>query len=401
MIGKGRFLNRIFPEFKIILNEKNLMHLLHPIFLFIFAILLIVFMISDRLNEKDTKRILWFLAIVMIILAGGRNWVGADYPVYYRMYNYGFPQYTTYGDILRKATFQPNSMEIEWLFVLLYKLCFDMGFPFFVVTFISAAAAISLLVSSFIKYSPLAAFSLLSYFMATYFFTENGQMRQGLGTAMCVYSIKYIIERKMWKFLLVMFFALGVHKSTVVFIPAYWIVTLNISGIKWIPIIVASVIAAPFEIYTLFGGLITSITPQDVSAAYEGYSTDTYYGNEMKSGLADLINIFFALVIILYDRPAEKKIPYFEYFRNLALFGICLYYIFRGNTIFATRLPGSYLAFGGYFAIPGVIMAVQNYIKQTLKIGFVMYFLLFFYAFSKVNAEKGGFTTDRYDNILW
>ncbi|MGC4128918.1 MAG: EpsG family protein [Bergeyella sp.] len=377
------------------------MHLLHPVFLVIFAILLIIFMIGENLNEKNTKYTLWFIAIVMIILAGGRNWVGADYPVYFKMYNLGFPQYTTYEDVFRKATFQPNTMEIEWLFVLLYKVCFDVGLPFFVVTFITAAVAISLLVSSFIKYSPYAAFSLLSYFMATYFFTENGQMRQGLGTAFCVYSIKFIIERKMWKFLLVMFFALGVHKSTVVFIPAYWLVTLNISGIKWVPIIVISIIAAPFEIYSLFGGLITSITPQDVSAAYEGYSSDTYYGEEMKSGLGDLINIFTAVIIIIFDKPAQRKIPYFEYYRNLALFGLCLYYIFRGNTIFATRLPGSYLAFGGYFAIPGVIMAVENSTKQMLKIGFVTYFLLFFYAFSKVNAEKGGFTSDRYDNILW
>lgn len=377
------------------------MHLLHPIFLVIFIILLIVFLISDRLNDKDMKRILWFLAVVMILLAGGRNWVGADYPVYFNMYNVGFPQYTTYEDVFRKATFQPNSMEIEWLFVLLNKLCFDLGFPFFVVTFITATVAISLLVSSFIKYSPLAAYSLLSYFMATYFFTENGQMRQGLGTAICVFSIKYIIERKLWKFLLLMFIALGLHKSSVIFIPAYWIATQNISGRKWIPIIIAAIIAAPFEIYTLFGGLITSITPQDVSAAYEGYSRDTYYGEEMKSGLADIINIFFACVIILYDRPAQKKIPYFEYFRNLALFGVCLYYIFRGNTIFATRLPGSYLAFIGYFAIPGVIMAVETQVKQILKIGFVLYFLLFFYAFSKVNAQRAGFTIDRYDNILW
>jgi hypothetical protein len=356
---------------------------------------------SERMNASNTQKTLWFTAFLMIIAAGGRDWVGADYPVYRSMYNFGFPNFTTYEDVWNKATFQPNTMDIEWFYVLVNKILFDFRMSFHVLTFLLAIASISMQVSTFHKYSALPVLSMIFYFMPIYFITDCGQMRQGIGTAICIFSIRYIVERKVWKFLLCIFFALGMHKSTIIFLPAYWIAALPINGVRWIPIIVTCMILAPFKAYALFGGLIESIAPQEISDSYTGYSADKYYGNELETGLGDVINLFLIILIILYDKKGEKKIYYFEYFRNLALFGYCLYYIFRGNAIFATRLPGVYMAFSGYFAIPGIMMAMKKEIFRVLKLGFIVYFLLLCYAFSKVNAVKGSFTKDKYHNILW
>ena len=377
------------------------MHLLHPIYLIIFGILLVAFGMGDRISRVDSKKILFFVAALMIIMAGGRQDVGADFPVYSRMYYIGFPNYTTYADVLDKALFRPNSMEIEWLYVLLNKVMFDFGMPFFVVTFIMATGSVLLQLNTFNKFSELPVLSMLFYFMAIYFFTDSGQMRQGMGTAICVFSVRYIVRREVWKYLICVFIALGMHKSTVIFIPTYWLAVLPLTGKQWIPILVASVLLAPFEIYNYFGSFFSTLTPQDVSSAFEGYSNDRYYGNEMKSGLGDAINIFFILFILFFDKTAQKKIAYYEYFRNMALFGYCLYYIFRGNTIFATRLPGVYIAMAGYFAVPGIMMAVRKETQAVLRMGLITYFLLFCFAFSRVNAQRAGFTIDRYNNILW
>ena len=377
------------------------MHILHPIYLIIFAILLIVSVFHENMQKEDTKKILIFVAILMIVAAGGRQDVGADYPNYSKMYSFGFPNYTTYMDVWNKATFQPNSMEIEWLYVLLNKVFFDIGFPFYMITFVMAIGAVSLQLNTFLKYSEIPVLSMLFYFMAIYFFTDSGQMRQGMGTAICVFSVRYIIKRQVWKYLICVFLALGMHKSTIVFVPAYWLVTIPLTVKHWIPILITSVLLAPFEVYNLFGGFLSALTPQDVSSAFEGYSRDTYYGNEMKSGLGDVINIFFIVFILLFDKTAQKKIAYYEYFRNMALFGYCLYYIFRGNTIFATRLPGVYIVMAGYFAVPGIMMAVRTETEKLLKTILISYFLLFSFAFSRVNAARAGFSLDRYNNILW
>lgn len=377
------------------------MNLLHPIYLVVFILLLAAFVMSDGINRKAMRRILIFCAVLMIIAAGFRTDVGADYPVYNRMYWIGFPNYTTYADVWKKATFQPNTMEIEWLYVLLNKLFYDFGFPFFMVTLVMAFSSVSIQLNSFLKYSELPVLSMLSYFMAIYFFTDSGQMRQGIGTAICVFSVRYIIKRDVWRFLFCMFIALGMHKSTVIFLPAYWIATLPFMNRHWIPILITCIILAPFQVYNLFGGLITSLTPQDVSNAFEGYSNDTYYGKELETGAGDIINIFFILIILIFDKTAQKKIAYYEYYRNLALFGYCLYYIFRGNTIFATRLPGVYIVMAGYFAVPGIVMALREQSKMVLKSVFILYFLAFCFLFSKVNADRARFTIDKYDNLLW
>lgn len=377
------------------------MHLLHPIFLIIFLAMILLFFTEEKLSDSAQKYSMIFIGILLVIGAGGRDWVGADFPVYYRMYFDGFPNFTTYADVWHKATFQPNSMEIEWLYVLLNKIFYDLRMPFFMITMVMIIGSVWLQFSTFRKYSAAPMLSLLFYFMPLYFFADCGQMRQGMGTAICIFAVRYIIKKDLKTFLIVMFFALGMHKSTIVFLPAYWIAKLPLNRNMWIPILIGSVLLAPFEIYNYFGSFFSALAPQDVSNAFEGYSNDSYYGQEMKSGLGDVINVFWIIFILVFDKKAQEKMPYYEYYRNLALFGYCLYYIMRGNMIFATRLPGVYLAYSGYLAIPAILMSMKNEMKTAMRLGFVTYFLLFCFAFSKVNAEKGRFTSNTYHNIFW
>ena len=121
----------------------------------------------------------------------------------------------------------------------------------------------------------------------------------------------------------------------------------------------------------------------------------------MKTGFADALNIFFIIILMIYDKRGQERVYYYEHFRNLAFFGYCLFYIFRGNEIFATRLPGSYFGMAGYFMIPGILMTVDVNRRKFLKIMFLGYFLFFFALFSFGNGKRGGFTWDRYRNVLW
>jgi len=152
------------------------MQILHPFFLVIFLALIVLFLVNEKLKESDVKYALIFVGFLMIIGAGGRDWVGADYPAYRGMYYEAFPLYTTYSDIFDKALFRPNSMEIEWAYVLLNKLIFEFQLPFFVVTMIMAGTSISLQFSTFRKFSPAPFMSILFYFIPIYFISESGQI---------------------------------------------------------------------------------------------------------------------------------------------------------------------------------------------------------------------------------
>ena len=376
------------------------MVILHPIFIVIFLFLAFASYYEIYRAEKKQSIFVWIAALLIIIAVGFRMDVGADYPVYRTLFS-GFALYTSYGDVFDKALFRENTEEIEWIFVLLNKVIFDVGLPFYVVTLIMAVITVSLKFTTIYKNVAYPALAIFFYFMPIMFFEDSGQMRQGLGIAVCVASFKFIKERNLLMFLLCMYIALGFHKTSIVFLPAYWLVLIpmNSSRIFWVLII--SLLLSPFEVYRTAGGFFETIAPEDVGGAYTGYLDDHYYGTEVETGLNDIVKFFYIIILIRYDKEACREVLWYEYMRNLAVFGLCLFYLMRSNEIFAVRLPGAYMFFMTMFCMPSIVFAVKDQVKQVLYMGFMTYFTMMFFYFGKGNGDKGRFTAGKYYNVLF
>lgn len=373
---------------------------LHPVFTFLFVFMAISSYLELYVLKKRTPVLLIISAVLLIVFSGFRYFVGADYPIYKSLYT-GFSIYTDYSDVFKKATFQPTSEQIEWIYVLLNKILFDMGMPFYMVTFIMVLMSISLKFTTIYQNLSLPVLGAMMYFMPLYFFEDSGQIRQGMGVAICVFSFRYIKERNLLMFILMMYLALGFHKTAVVFFPAYWIVRIPMNSTRILVVIVIAILLSPFEVFRIFGSVVESIGSQDVSDGYAGYVDDSQFGQSVTFGLSDIVKIFFIYVIVKYDKEACEEVYYYEYMRNLAVFGLFLYYIFRGNRIFAIRLPGAYMFFMSVFVIPSIIYAVKFKVQKILYSGFMLYLFLMYFNFSKNNGRAGNFTPDRYKNYLW
>ena len=376
------------------------MPILHPIFIIIFLFLAFASYWEVFRLEKKQSVFVWIAGVLIVVAVGFRINAGADYPVYKMLFS-GFAIYTTYGDLLDKALFRPNTEEIEWIFVLINKLVFDFGMPFYIVTFIMALIAVSLKFTTIYKNVAFPTLALMFYFMPIMFFEDSGQMRQGLGIAICVASFKFIKERNLFMFLLCMYIALGFHKTSIVFLPAYWIVKIPLNSKRIFWVLVVALLSSPFELYRLGGGLFGSIAPDDLSGAYTGYLDDRYYGTEVETGLNDIVKLFFIGILIKYDKEGCDRVWWYEYMRNLAVFGIALFYFFRSNQIFAIRLPGAYMFFVTMFCMTSIVYAVRGRARQILYLGFMAYFVAMFFYFGKGNGAKGGFASDNYTNALW
>lgn len=376
------------------------MAILHPIFIIIFLFLAFASYWEIFKLEKKQSIFVWIAGILIVVAIGFRLDAGADYPVYKMLFS-GFAIYTTYGDVLDKALFRSNAEEIEWIFVLINKLVFDFGFPFYIVTFIMALIAVSLKFTTIYRNVAFPSLALLFYFMPIMFFEDSGQMRQGLGIAVCVASFKFIKDRNLPMFLLCMYIALGFHKTSVIFLPAYWIVKIPLNSKRIFWILVVALLSSPFELYRLGGGIFGSIAPDDLSGAYTGYLDDRYYGTEVETGLNDIVKLFFIGILIKYDKEACDEVWWYEYMRNLAVFGLALFYFFRANQIFAIRLPGAYMFFVTMFCMSSIVYAVKGRTRQILYLGFMTYLVAMFFYFGKGNGAKGGFSSDRYTNALW
>lgn len=80
----------------------------------------------------------------------------------------------------------------------------------------------TLLFVSLKKYADNYAFAVI-LFMGLWFYFSFTYLRQVLGATIVWLSIDYIVQRRFWKFLLVVLIAMSVHKSAIIFFPVYFI----------------------------------------------------------------------------------------------------------------------------------------------------------------------------------
>ncbi|WP_346983376.1 EpsG family protein [Chryseobacterium sp. POE27] len=225
-------------------------------------------------------------------------------------------------------------------------------------------------------------------------------MRQALGTIICYFSIRFIKERKVWYYLICIYLAMGIHNVCIFFLPMYWLARIPINKTVMATAIIGSMIASPFEIYKYFGNLL----PEESSLMtgfnnYINMSTTTERlngGIGVPEGNAILSTIF----LFAFDNNMKEKYPYYEYMRNFCVLGICFFFIFRGSTIFSSRLTGIFFTATGYL-MPYAMYSANNANRKIIHAIIICYCLFNFIIFSSFkNIERGKFTIDTYSNFL-
>lgn len=367
------------------------MNFLHPVFTIV-TIILIVFSFMEVNNDRKYKS-LWIVIAVMIILIGFRAWVGADYPVYWKMYEY-YGEVMNYGEIIKN-----ENLDIEWLYMLIGKFFYDIKMPFFIFTFALAIISVGLKYKIFESDSLYPALSMLLYMFPSYFSADGGHMRQALAMGVMFFSFYFIKKRKLLLFIFLLYIALGFHNSAFAFFIAYWIVLVPLNSTRIIILIVASVLLSPFKVYENIT-LLEAIAPAEVYDSFSAYS-----GIEAEEGgapikLMDLICLMYAYFIVSYDKEACSKIFYYEYMRNLGVMGICLYFIFRGSPIYSSRLVAYYMMMFTII-IPNVIGSIQNInMKKNLHIVIVMFAVFYYFVYATMQAPRARYNIN-YNNFLW
>ncbi|MPT30721.1 MAG: EpsG family protein [Chryseobacterium sp.] len=369
---------------------------LHPVFTILF-LLLILFSFLEVYGKDGEKKsfAIWLIGAWMVIIIGFRGNVGADYPIYRSFYSLYFPA-VDYSQIFDRMLFRKSSIDIEWMYVLLNKVVFTFGGPFQSFTFVSALITIGLKLRVFYQNSAFPVFTVLLFFIPGFFIADSGHMRQALGMTVCIFSYQFIKERKVWWFLLCLYVAYGFHKSAIIFLPAYWLVTVPLNSSRIFYAIIISVILSPFHVYNLFSSFLDGLNLQDVSNGYNGY-----IGYEDKaSSFMDGTMILNSFLLIAYDKAACKKILYYEYMRNIVIVGICLYFIFRDNPVFSTRLVGVYIGFIP-LVVANILASLDLNIKRFWHLFYVLFMVFYYFVFARYQGNAGRFTPETYRNFLW
>lgn len=163
------------------------MEFLHPVFTVSFLLLIAFSFFEVYGDEYRNFKSVWIVVAGLVIFAGLRYWVGADYPAYNNIFKY-YGEFETYDEVFRKALFQESRMELEWIWVLLGKIFFDFGIQFHFFVLLIAVISVSLKYVAFEQAVVYPALSMALYLFPNYFSGDMGQMRQAAAMGILLFS---------------------------------------------------------------------------------------------------------------------------------------------------------------------------------------------------------------------
>ena len=325
--------------------------------------------------------------------------MGADYPIYFRVYQKHGDE-ITYSQIFDVALDREGNLEMEWLYVLISKILYDIGMPFYILTLVIAIIAILIKYNGYSKNTIYSGFAMLLYMYPSLFTSDGGQMRQGAAMAMLFICFEYIKQRRLLMFMFVIYLALGFHHSVILFIAMYWLVLVPLNSTRIMLLVLASMVLSPLKLYEYIK-ILDVFSSTGAYTGFQNYGSDEIDVSTGFIKLTDLICILYTYFLVTYDKEACEKIPYYEYMRNIVVAGICLYFIFRWNMIFSSRLVMNFLIFAP-MALVNIVAAVSSVrVKKSLHLVLVGFAIFSYFVYVQMQATKVGYSYDLYRNFLW
>lgn len=230
--------------------------------------------------------------------------------------------------------------------------------------------------------SPYPLFSLFIFFcmsLGGIFF-----VRQTIAIVIIFFSIKYIIQRRIWMFLFMIMLASTFHRTAVIFVFAYFVFYRRYSFFSLILFLLGSTLMG-FVIGNVLSDYLSSAGLAGISDRIAMYSGADYNDALAMSSAAfmirGLINRFFIFsLVFLFMRAFRDEDDVFNGIFNLYLFGACLF-------LFATPISREFARLTAYYDIVQIL--IYPYLFYVLhgsrkRVLFLM--LLFFFAFRLYSA---------------
>lgn len=326
------------------------------IYWLIFFILLL-FALFDVLGLKKNEAIgaLAALSVGLFTISFIRWETGTDWIGYYSYFDHIF------------ELFQDS--EYEWGFARIneiIKLTFN---NYTVLLFCLGIILFYFQTKSIAEYSFLPLVSLL--FLWGMCFCNVFFIRQSIATVILFYAVRFIRNRDLTKFILFVFIAYLFHRTSLIFIFAYWIYHLEIKPSKMVIILICAV---------LFSGLI-AVLLNSISGIFGPiiqYKLETYLslGEEkevvgssssfvqiLARGIVNKLLIFFVAIFYLKRISVEPEL--YKGYLNLYWFGGIIYFATVAVSVVFIRFSFAFDMFQ-ILIIPHIIYSIEERKEKLL-----------------------------------
>lgn len=295
-------------------------------------ILLSIFCVLEQRSEFRHYR--FFFAGLLILLlscyAGFRAW-DPDYYSYQQIYK----------DIGR-GNLEFSDIGFSYLCVLLNYISADPILLFTTVAFCS----VFLNIDSFYKYSPYICLCVLLYFVHNFALKEMIQIRAGLASALCLYSLRYLPKLQYKQAFVFLLIAISIQASSAVFGLVFILNYIKPTKKMILSLIILSLIIG--TIYPL-GQIIKNFT--DIGDYSERAMTYVLYGD---SGYAKSLGIWtnlntikalgISLYLLIYYDTLSNKFVMFKPILLSYVVGVCWLLCFNDFAIIGARMSNILMA---------------------------------------------------------
>ncbi len=341
-------------------------------FIFVFIVLLAC---TDTLNVKSQQK--WFLVFllgcILALFAGLRY----DFP------DYG--AYTDYFKLLNSKTVIASEADLAIVasdkgYIIINKIIgiftHNPVFLFLVMAFLS----VGINLSCYKKYTPYFFTAVLFYYVHTYIGREMMQIRAGLACALCLYSIRYIVEKKLGWFLVMVALAATIHLGALPFAISYFLSYCNFK-IRTLKILVITSLL--IGLCMPLGQFLKALPYMEGLERLQNYSGWEDYNGSLGilSNPTVLKQLIIVAVCLKYYHYLQERVYAFSIILVIYVFSVCWLMVWNDFGIVAARIAT-------FFSIGEVLLVASFYHLFSSKLIYTGIVSMASLAFLTLNLVK-------------
>ena len=350
------------------------------IYFSIISVTSILIELSLRIKNKKPKELFVVFALsIPSFFSAIRYGIGTDYFSYVNIFNNvgaGIPVRTEFG--------------FSVIAFIVNKLGGNEHIFFFVISFIM----FWMVYRALLYYKGTINIGLgIFIFTLFYYQMSFNLVRMTLAVALALYSYRYILEKKIIKYLLIIFIAISIHNSALVIIPFYFL--YNWFAYKKKVYRLLAYVATVFAIFN-YDIILKFVINNILKESY--YMRYLSHGYESSFGIGVLVvNLPFILPGLIYYRSLDKRDYRFKFNFFLLITGFILKFLSYIGADFINRV--SHLFFVSIIVVIPMYYSLLKKKRETYFIGIaiVLYAVVYWFYFT---VYLGNYDTIPYQSIL-
>lgn len=215
---------------------------------------------------------------------------------------------------------------------------------------------------------------LIMVFSGFYFISMNG-IRQCIGIAIFIYSIKYMKSRELKKYMFNILIASSIHMVSLIYIPIYFLYGYEIK-IKTQILILLGCILCKSTISNIFVFIINK-------TRYSWYLTSVYNTSKFQMGNIILNTLILFFLYLFYNKFTEKS--EYNMYTNIQLL-LVIMLLFSDIIPLIDRLVWCF-SFLNIIFLPNMINTIKKiYIRLALKFSIIICYISYTYVVFVING---------------